>query len=288
MGGMERQQPQRPRSALRTNKTSSSFSEGTPKAPEPVASLQEEKNTHDIDNDLDSGNSDDLMFNMNHHGNLVQLAKDLSISVADIMLMKTIFETYDVNKNGVIESEEFHKAVEDLVQLQGCEVDVTKEDLRTMTENHWHATVGSRGSLCFKEFVRWYLLYGFSEYLLLTREERLLRRLAKEHGVSSEFVSQIKIMFDSYDKDRSGEVEIDEFKQILYTAMKVPKHVALPMSRVRYFLSQIKMNGSGAVTFEEFLCWWIKYSDNSSTQGMKHTPFEDHYRCIRRIGHRFL
>jgi hypothetical protein len=165
---------------------------------------------------------------------------------------------------------------------------MTKEKLRAMTDSHLNASVGTGGSLTFKEFVRWYCSYGFSEDLLLTSEERQLRRLAKEQGVSPEYVSQIKVMFDSYDKDRSGEIGIEEFKQILYMAMKVPQHVGLPMSRVQYFWSQIKVNSSGAVTFEEFLCWWMKNFDDSSAQGMKQMPFEEYYKHIRRIGRRFL
>jgi len=81
---------------------------------------------------------------------------------------------------------------------------------------------------------------------------------------------------------------MEEFKQILYMVMKVPQHIGLPMSRVQYFWSQINVDSSGAVTFEEFLCWWMKYFDDSSAQGLKHMPFEDFYKHIRRIGHKFL
>jgi len=294
--GPERQRPQSAMTALRRTamrrrslpENGSSFSEGIPKAPEAVVGVQEEKITHDIDKDSDAGSKDDLTFDMNHHGNLVQLAKELSMNIADIMLIKSVFQIYDVNKNGIIESNEFHKAVEELQQRQGCEVDMDKHGLRKMTENHWHAAVGNRGGLSFKDFVKWYCSYGFSEDLLLTSEERWLRRLAKEHGVSPEYVSEIKVMFDTYDKDKSGDVDMEEFERVLYMAMKVPQHVGLPMTRVQYFWSQVKVNRSGLVTFEEFLCWWKKYVDDSSARGMKHMPYENFYKQLHRIGHRSL
>jgi len=265
-----------------------SVSEETPKAAEPIAGLQDVNITFDGDHALDTGSQNNLTFDMKDHGNLVQLAKEWSVNVADIVLVKSVFETYDVDKTGEIELHEFHKAVQDVQQQQVCKGDLTNDDLRTTTENHWKAIVGNRGRLSFMEFVRWYCSYGFSEDLLLTSKERWLRSLAKQQGASPEYISQIKAVFDSHDKDRSGEVDMEAFKQILYLTMKVPQHVGLPNSRVKYFWSQCDVDASGAVTFEEFWRWWMKYFHDSSAQGVKHMPFDDYYKNIRRIGHKFL
>mmetsp|Transcript_134154 Transcript_134154/g.267716 ORF Transcript_134154/g.267716 Transcript_134154/m.267716 type:complete len:445 (-) Transcript_134154:486-1820(-) len=265
-----------------------SLFEGTTRAPESMASPQEANHIHNIDNTSDHGSNDSLMFDLNDQGNLVQLARELSMKIDDVMLVKSVFENYDVDRSGAIDSPEFHKAVEELVHLQGSDQEMDDHKLRIMTENHWNSVAGDRGTLSFEEFARWYRSYGFSEDLLLTSEERWLRRLAKKQGVSPECVTQIKVIFDTYDKDRSGTVDMEEFKQILYMVMKVPQHIGLPMSSVQYFWSQINVDSSGTVTFEEFLCWWMKYFDDSSAQGLKHMPFEDFYKHIRRIGHKFL
>jgi len=279
--------PRVPRSRT-SQELRSSYCEGTPRAPESAASFQEAKVIQKINNASNAENDDSSMFDLNHHGNLVLLARELFMNIDDVMLVKSVFENYDVDRSGAIDSPEFHKAVEELVHLQGSDQEMDDHKLRIMTENHWNSVAGDRGTLSFEEFARWYRSYGFSEDLLLTSEERWLRRLAKKQGVSPECVTQIKVIFDTYDKDRSGTVDMEEFKQILYMAMKVPRHVGLPMTRVQYFWSQINVDSSGTVTFEAFLSWWMKNFDDSSTQGMKHMPFEDYYRHIRRIGHRFL
>jgi len=276
-------------SQLRTDSLcKNSLSEGTPRAPEFMASVQAVNITLDVGNALDAGSKDNLTFDMNDHGNLVQLAHEWSVNVADVALLKSVFKTYDVEKSGAIEWREFQKAVQDVLQRQGCKVDLTEDDLTITTENHWKAIVGDRGSLSFKEFVRWYCSYSFSEDLLLTSEEQWLRRLAKEQCVSPDYVSQMKVMFDSCDKDRSGDIGMEEFKQILCMTLKVPQHVGLPMSCVQYFWSQIDVDASGMVTFEEFLCWRMKYFDGRSDHNVKLMSYEDYYKNIRRIGPRFL
>merc|ERR1712029_782393 len=117
--------------------------------------------------------------------------------------------------------------------------------------------------------------------------ERWLRKIAKKHGVSPDFVEMIKRCFDSYDVDSSGEVDANEFKQVLHRALKVPSHLELPPSRVQYFWSEIDSDGSGKTSFEEFIQWWLKHFYNSDGQGFQ-LPFEGFYKQVRRIGPQYL
>merc|ERR1712048_739687 len=82
-----------------------------------------------------------------------------------------------------------------------------------------------------------------------------------------------------YDVDHSGEVDIQEFQQVLYKALKVPPHVELPRSRVKYFWSEIDEDNSGKAIFEEFLGWWLKHFGETGNVGA--LPFEDFYKKIR-------
>merc|ERR1719282_454206 len=115
------------------------------------------------------------------------------------------------------------------------------------------------------EFLKWYSSNGFSEDLLLTEKQRWLRQLAKKHNISADYVDRIKRCFDTYDVDHSGSVDIQEFKQILYKALKIPSNFELPPSRVHYFWSEMDSDGSGKVAFEEFLLFWLKYFNEEDT-----------------------
>merc|ERR1712232_375193 len=119
-----------------------------------------------------------------------------------------------------------------------------------------------------------------------------IRKLAKEYGIHVEYVESIKQCFDSYDLDNSGYVDIDEFKEILYKALRVPKQLELPPSRIQYFWSEINGSGSGKAGFGDFLVWWLRYfGDDATSLKSKYTaslPFEDFYKQVRRIGSQHL
>merc|ERR1712176_1651494 len=84
----------------------------------------------------------------------------------------------------------------------------------------------------------------------------------------------------------------DEFKQVLYKALRVPPNFDLPPSRLKHFWKEIDSDGSGKAVFEEFLEWYLKYfSDGMSAKGKNNsgrTPHEDFYKQIRRIGEKYL
>jgi len=122
--------------------------------------------------------------------------------------------------------------------------------------------------------------------LLLSSEERSLRHLAKRYNLKATDVDHIKKCFDTFDKDHSGAVDIQEFEMILYKALKIPAHVQLPPSRILYFWSEIDTDNSGKAQFEEFLQWWLKYFGGCGSKGL--TSIDKFYSNIRRIGQKYL
>merc|ERR1712187_184771 len=155
-------------------------------------------------------------------------ARDLQLPMDDVVLVKSVFDTFDRDGSGQLEMAEFEQAVVRMLEL------------------------------------------------LLSEHERDLRSMAKVHDITPDAVEHIKRCFDTYDTDGSGEVDVDEFRQVLHKALEVPSHLELPDSRVMHFWSQIDNDNSGRVVFEEFLRWWLKYFDEG-VRSKHEKPFEGFY-----------
>lgn len=139
-------------------------------------------------------------------------------------------------------------------------------------------------SLDFLEFAQWYMRHGFSEAVLLTPEQREIRKIARHHGLPIVWVEEYKKSFDSFDEDGSGMIEFDEFQKLLYKLIKVPSHLDLPVNLVRQFWAEADDDGGGAIGFEEFLMFYTRYfiREDGKHDTSRH-PLEDFYRAIRPI-----
>ena len=69
--------------------------------------------------------------------------------------------------------------------------------------------------------------------------------------LSSETIEQIKDNFEYFDRDENGQIDSDEFLELLKTIS--PQ--STPEQALKGF-SIIDENGDGQVDFTEFLAWW--------------------------------
>jgi len=139
------------------------------------------------------------------------------------------------------------------------------------------ADVNDTSSLDFVEFALWFSRHGFSEEVLLTREQRQIRQIARTYNLPHSEVEAYKRKFDSFDTDDSGMIEYDEFEKLLRSLLKVPQHLELPASRVRQLWTQIDVDKSGQIEFEEFLVFYDKFF-NIREMGHGACPLEEFYR----------
>ncbi|CAJ1354850.1 unnamed protein product, partial [Effrenium voratum] len=93
--------------------------------------------------------------------------------------------------------------------------------------------------------------------------------------------------FTAFDLDRSGEVDQDEFKNVMREVMKVPAHLSIPESRIRFFWSEIDEDNSGKAGFDEFLHFWLRQFGTSAGEKQL-MSIEDYYKSTRRMGARYL
>lgn len=142
------------------------------------------------------------------------------------------------------------------------------------------ADVAMIGILDFPTFCIWFSRHGFTEAILLSREQREIREMARKYKLPVVEVEQYKMKFDLADEDRSGAIEYEEFERLLSNIIKVPGEHRLPPARVKQFFVEADVDGNGLVDFEEFLLFYLRYFGADSGG---RSPFETYYRSLRPV-----
>jgi len=133
------------------------------------------------------------------------------------------------------------------------------------------------GMVDFSEFAFWYYSRGFSEDMVLTDTQRQTRDLARKLKISILDAENYKKVFDTVDKDCSGFIEYGEFIEVVYKLTKVPEGVDLPATRLQQLWRQADVDGSGQIDFEEFVIFYRKSFDHTSSD-----PIEDFYANVNK------
>lgn len=129
------------------------------------------------------------------------------------------------------------------------------------------------------EFCIWYTSESFSKHMMLDEETRDMRSFAEKNGISLIDIDRYKGYFNKFDLDGSGEIDFEEFSQLIPILWKIPKNAEVPASRLRIFWNMADLDGSGAVDFEEFVLFYKKYCESDALGD----PVMDFYRSIRRV-----
>ncbi|CAL1143911.1 unnamed protein product [Cladocopium goreaui] len=135
------------------------------------------------------------------------------------------------------------------------------------------------GDLDLEEFISWYATFSFSEELLLGKSTKSVRDVARRMGINLLDIERYKKVFDSYDTNKSGVLEIGEFRQLLNRLLKVPAGHHLPNSQVKSFWTMADRNGNGVIDFPEFCKFYLR---NLVKNGEDY-QLSDMYRGIRNV-----
>lgn len=136
------------------------------------------------------------------------------------------------------------------------------------------------GDLNMEEFISWYATFSFSEELLLGKSTKSIRDVARRMGINLLDIEGYKKIFDSYDTNKSGVIEISEFHQMLRGVLKVPAGHHLPNSQVQSFWNMADRNGNGVIDFPEFCKFYLRHLRKNGGEVFQ---LSDMYRGIRNV-----
>lgn len=134
---------------------------------------------------------------------------------------------------------------------------------------------GPTRELSFNQFAVWFSSRSFSEEVSLDKEGKELRDMARKHAVHHMLVEKYSQIFNRFDTDGNGTIDVHEFEELLCQCVGAPSSIGLPQARVQHLFHLADKDGDKEIQFEEFLSFYKKYLGSGST------GFEDFYRFGR-------
>eukprot|EP00913_Durusdinium_trenchii_P010180 g9545.t1 len=177
----------------------------------------------------------------------------MNMTLQGVLQAKEIFDHHDGDGSGRLSFDEIIKVIETLMAAGTSWVRFVPHGLFDLN---------------FEDFLVWYSCTGFMTDLLVDDKETVLS-------------------FAAFDLDNSGEVDEEEFENVLREVMSIPPNLSIPRSRIRFFWREIDEDESGKATFVEFLNFWMRRFGQSSGTGQL-ISIEDYYRSTRRMGEEYL
>lgn len=134
----------------------------------------------------------------------------------------------------------------------------------------------------FREFLYFYYKFSFSEECMISAEERELRTVARECGISQEEINVYRRKFDQIDIDKNGTVDYEEFQFLVAKLLKIPKGEGLPEKRCKDMWREASRGSDGEdLDFMTFVGWYKSFFDAEECGG--ETPAEAYYHNVRRV-----
>ncbi|CAE7821393.1 Nlrc3 [Symbiodinium sp. CCMP2456] len=107
------------------------------------------------------------------------------------------------------------------------------------------------------EFLDFYHRYCFSEEVLLSRQERELRQLARKYGFSFVELDQLKKKFDQADRNQSGKLGYEEFLSLMAMLTNLPPGQELPEKKKKEWWIAAKQGWRRHLDLDAFLSFYV-------------------------------
>jgi Ca2+-binding EF-hand superfamily protein len=184
----------------------------------------------------------------------VDLSRKHHLHLSDVRAMRNEFSEFDIDANGSLSLVEFKNGI----RKRCCLDDDAEIPPHLLSKNWESADVNSDGKIDFEEYVLWSSNHGFAEEIACPDAEvRQLRQVAREHKLELPIVERVKRVFDRFDRDGSGQIEENEFKNCLITLMRVSNPEDVSELALRRYWREVDVDRSGSISFSEFVVWYF-------------------------------
>jgi len=165
------------------------------------------------------------------------------------------FQDFDVNKDGVLQRDEFTEAVRD-----HCNIPRDVEVPNALLQDHWFKETPQNGEYVdFEAFLLWSFGTEYIEELIVPDlHERHLRCLARKYNVLPNEVDDVKKIFDQYDVRGRGVIEEDEFMRAVVHLVHAQQPEDLGQSTLKRFWREVNVESEGGISFDAFLGWFLR------------------------------
>lgn len=223
--------------------------------------------------DLKSEKTSD--FEQNNFELIVRMAKKFNMTVPQVKSEFAEFGRHDKDGSGLLDKDEFLDTLRKSLKLgPGGRIP------RHLLQKEWaEADVDGDGQIDFEEYLTWAQNVAFQQELHCKDQlEADMRELSKKHGVPLPDIEVIRKAFDRFDEDNSGMIDKREFKGVLLLLLKAKHSSDLPPDRLERYWKEVDVDHSGAIEFEEFLLWYMKYFfDPTGNAGKSSDPTTQAY-----------
>jgi len=185
------------------------------------------------------------------------LARQYGLSPGEVKERHRAFLELDLNNSGELCRSEFEEAIR-----HHCRIPVDEDIPEHLLQSCWaQADRNASGSLDFEEYLLWSMSHEYAEeFIVVDPVQRGVRKVARDNNFNLVDVEGLKDVFDSFDVDKSGSIDEDEFRQCLFALLGASKPTDIPENRMKRYWQDIDTDKSGGVSLEEFVVWYFGMS----------------------------
>eukprot|EP00930_Biecheleria_cincta_P046168 TRINITY_DN31847_c0_g1_i1.p1 TRINITY_DN31847_c0_g1~~TRINITY_DN31847_c0_g1_i1.p1 ORF type:complete len:717 (+),score=107.86 TRINITY_DN31847_c0_g1_i1:120-2270(+) len=190
--------------------------------------------------------------------------------------LRRIYASFDKDGSGVIEPDEFMPLLAKLLK-QPAETLNKQEVWRNWDE----MDADGSGTITYDEFLKWYCATfdvdinpdrsTFISEADVDVAQKMIREISMQMNMDVLKLEKLYAEFKKLDGDNSGTLEFGEFKVLVQGELSPTGDPVVPDKVMNKFWIDIDTDGSGGVSFGEFVTWYMKFFYGAKS------PMEQYY-----------
>jgi len=206
------------------------------------------------------------------------LARQVDIDLEEVQELKVSFDIFDKLGSGLLDKSGFRSLIRSAFLVD------KKDDVpETLLDDRWFELQSQATpihTIDFEGFLRWYQANLFVEHLVMNSSTRVVRDLARRHGLAFDNVDRIHKVFVQFDEDSSLTIEFSEFRRLVCRLLGAEEETEISEVMFRHLWSEAAVQ-TEAIDFEMFLLWYTGHFGEDERTGQGASLLREYYRSLR-------